>query len=154
MGAAFRRPFLSASGEALLDLRFQKRDSLLFDSDAGRLSGLTYRRRSSVANSTAESLSSLTYHLRVISFKMRKKARDTIGYVRRGSVSPECLDIRAVAARTEHEEVELTDPYATATLVKVGSVLHHVAVVKGKTIKRHMIRPIQAGRGWRPARTI
>ena len=154
MGAAFKRPFLSTSRQALLDLRFQKRGSLLFDSDAGRLSGLTYRRRSSVANSTAESSSSLTYHLRVISFKMRKKEKDTIGYVQRGFVSPECLAIRAVAHRTEYEEVELTDPYATATLVKVGSVLHHVAVVKRKTIKRHVIRPTQAGRGWRPARTI
>ena len=48
----------------------------------------------------------------------------------------------------------LTDPYATATLVKLGSVLHHVAEVKMKTITRQPMRPTHAGKGCKPARNV
>ena len=51
-------------------------------------------------------------------------------------------------------EMVLTDPYATAILVKVGSVLHHVAEVKTKTMTKQPIRPTHAGRGCKPARNV
>ena len=48
---------------------------------------------------------------------------------------------------------ELTAPQASATLVKFGAVLHHVALTKTNTT-RHPTRPIQATQGWDHAKKV
>ena len=48
----------------------------------------------------------------------------------------------------------LTDAYATATFLKLTSLCHQVDVEKIKEMESEPMSPIQAGRGWRPARNV